>query len=93
MKHVGETKHRHRVGMCPSCRDYLWAEVDVATEVSEPTMSEDGKCTVFVNARPVPVRLSHDCDRREDEGVPTESTSAPTAENEPDGPGADEVTS
>ena len=56
--------HKHRVGMCPSCRDYLWAEVDVVAEVSPPTLAEDGKAHVFASARCVAMRIAHECDQR-----------------------------
>lgn len=60
------TTVRHKVGMCPACRDYLWAEVDIAVEVSAPTLGEDGKAHVFANPRCVAMRLTHECEKEMD---------------------------
>jgi hypothetical protein len=61
MKHVESTTLRHKVGQCPACREYLWAQVTVSTEVSEPTISPDGKCHAYVNAKPIAMCVSHQC--------------------------------
>lgn len=67
------TKHervavRHKIGMCPACRRYLWGAVEIATTLSPPTLSDEGKASVYASARPVAMRLeAHDCDRERDE--------------------------
>lgn len=61
------TTLRHRVGLCPACRSYLWAEVDVIAEISPPTLTEEGKAHVFASARCVAMRLAHECTESEDE--------------------------
>ena len=64
---TGPTTHRHKVGTCPACRDYLWAEVDVIVTISEPTIDVEGKPHVFVTPRCVAMRLSHECAKGEDD--------------------------
>lgn len=53
--------HRHNVGECLACREYIWAEVDVVVEVGEPTLSKEGKASVYATARCVAMRVSHQC--------------------------------
>lgn len=62
MKLVNPTEIRHKIGMCPGCRDYLWAEVTVAVDVGTPTFTEEGKASVYANAKVVGMRLpAHEC--------------------------------
>lgn len=51
----------HRVGKCPACRDYLWAEVDVRTSIGDPRLSDEGKAVVSAYAEVVAMRLTHEC--------------------------------
>lgn len=58
---------RHNVGTCPACRDYLWAEVDIAVRVSPPTLDRDGKASVYATPEFRGMRVEHRC-RRTDDG-------------------------
>ena len=58
---------RHKVGTCPACRAYLWAEVDVEITVPEPTINEAGRASAYANPKIVAMRVEHDCDSRRDE--------------------------
>lgn len=57
---------RHKVGFCPACRGYLWAEVTLVSRVNQPTLSVDGKTAVYASAEAVAMAVQHQCDRRED---------------------------
>ena len=57
---------RHRVGQCPACREYLWAEVTVNTYVGDPTLNEEGYGYVNASAEPVAMQLNHSCFREDD---------------------------
>jgi hypothetical protein len=66
MKTVDVTEHRHRVGQCPACGDYIWADLIVTTEAGSPRVGADGKCSVHAVARAVGSRIEHLC--QPDEG-------------------------
>lgn len=57
---------RHKVGQCPACRDYLWAEVTIVATISAPSLSEEGRANVFANARPVAMTVTHTCEEPAD---------------------------
>ena len=59
---------RHNAGQCPACREYLWAEVTIESKTSAPKLNVEGKATAYVNARPVGMRLTHECMAGADEG-------------------------
>jgi len=63
---VNPVTTRHNVGTCPACRDYLFAEVDLSVEVSEPTLSREGKGSVFARVVIEAMRLNHQCTGRRD---------------------------
>lgn len=63
---IPTTTVRHNVGTCPACRGYLWAEVDIDVAVSEPTMTREGKATVYASPEVVGMRVAHSCWRDED---------------------------
>jgi len=66
---VNPTVIRHKVGTCPACRVYLWADVTVAADVGTPTFTEEGKASVYVNAKVVGMSLpAHTCDATEEVG-------------------------
>jgi hypothetical protein len=52
---------RHKVGVCPACRDYLWADVEVLSKVSAPSLSTEGQALVYASAKPVSMVVSHSC--------------------------------
>lgn len=58
---------RQNVGTCPACRDYLWADVWIATTVSPPTLDREGKAHVCASAKPTAMRVSHECRNEGDE--------------------------
>jgi hypothetical protein len=62
------TNVKHKVGACPACRDYLWADVAISVSVGEPTLSTDGKALVYASAKPVAMSVQHEC-RAEDAGA------------------------
>lgn len=61
--YIPPTTVRHKVGTCPACRGYLWADVGIAVEVAEPTLDADGQ--PHVRARPIftDMHLEHHCER------------------------------
>ena len=60
------TAVRHRVGQCPACRDYLFAEVDVIALLDNPRLDVEGKPSVYARAECVAMRLSHECKSDDD---------------------------
>lgn len=60
---VPATIVKHKVGMCPACRFYLWAECDVEVVVGDPTITEDGKARVYADPRIVGMRVEHSCSK------------------------------
>ncbi len=57
----GIAEHRYRVGQCPGCRDYIWADVIVDTVIKKPWLKEDGTAVANVDAKIVKVSLAHEC--------------------------------
>lgn len=62
------TTLRHKVGTCPACRDYLWAEVDVVALVDTPTIDVEGKAHVYARPQLNGMRVEHACVRDEETG-------------------------
>ncbi len=60
------------VGTCPVCRAYLWAEVDVVREISEPKWEKPvnayaaATATAYVSCRLDAMRLNHECKKDDD---------------------------
>lgn len=59
---------KRNVGTCPACREYLWAEVDIAAKVSEPDWPITlDKPTIYARVSIVGMRLEHTCAKEEDD--------------------------
>lgn len=58
---VQPTTVKHNVGTCPACRDFLWAEVDLVVDVSEPTLTRQGAAIANAHPRIVGMRVTHRC--------------------------------
>lgn len=56
---------RHKVGTCPACREYLWAEVTMEVHVGDPRLDADGSASVHACATPVAMTVAHECAGRD----------------------------
>lgn len=53
-----------KVGKCPACRGFLWADVTIAVKVTRPKLDDDGQASVLATARPISTALAqHECVR------------------------------
>lgn len=51
----------HNVGRCPSCRQFLWAQVRVVTDLSAARLDGDGEPSAHTYSRCVGMTLTHSC--------------------------------
>jgi hypothetical protein len=61
------TTVRHKVGECPACRSFLWAEVDLQVRIGEPMLTQDSRPHVFAAADVIAMRVNHEYIKVDDE--------------------------
>lgn len=60
---------RHRIGQCPACRAYIWADVQLEVTWSEPRIDQEtSKATVHASVQWNSLTIRHACIRDEDGG-------------------------
>lgn len=57
---VGPMTKRAKVGECPACKAYLWADVEIEVSVSEPEW-RDGKAVAYATPRLIGMAVAHSC--------------------------------
>lgn len=67
-EYVGNKVLRVKVGKCPVCHEGLWADVEAAASLNGPRLGP-GSDHVLVDVVPrlLSMRVSHECEREDDE--------------------------
>lgn len=57
---IGPTTKRVKVSECPACKAYLWADVDIEVNVTEPEWC-DGRAVVYASPHLTGMVVAHSC--------------------------------
>ena len=58
---LGTTSVDHHVGTCPCCGVGLYINVDLATDVTAPQLTADGRAVASVTAHITAAEMEHHC--------------------------------